>query len=122
MACGRNHAHLIVFAHACGYYSRAATISFVELHVRLLYSRVATNLGTASIRINTVHPSLVGKLIYTIYNEKYFSERQFSYNSLCHYMRAWIRVLDVPGCYEHVPQMERKFALQGSGLPFWSEL
>ena len=37
MACDRGHAHLIVFAHVCGYYSRAAT-----------------NRGAASIRINTV--------------------------------------------------------------------
>ena len=44
----------------------------------------------------------------TIYNGKYFSEQQFSY-SPCHYMRAWIRVLDAPGCYEQA-------ALQGSGL------
>ena len=28
---------LIVFAHACSYYSRAATISFTELQVRLLF-------------------------------------------------------------------------------------
>ena len=28
--------HLIVFAHACGYYSRVATISIAELHVWLL--------------------------------------------------------------------------------------
>ena len=35
--CDRDHAHLIVFAHACGYYSRAATISFAELHVQLLF-------------------------------------------------------------------------------------
>ena len=44
-----------------------------------------------------------------IYNEKYFSDRHFSYYSPCHYMRAWIRVLDAPGCYERA-------ALQGSGL------
>ena len=31
-------------------------------------------------------------------------------------MRAWIRVLDVPDCYEHAAQVERKSALQGSGL------
>ena len=37
MACERGHTHLIVFTHACGYYSRAATIR-----------------GAASIRINTV--------------------------------------------------------------------
>ena len=29
--------------------------------------------------------------------------------SPCHYMRAWIRVLEAPGCYERA-------ALQGSGL------
>ena len=37
MACARDHAHLIVFAHVCGYYSKAATIG-----------------GMASIRINMV--------------------------------------------------------------------
>ena len=37
MACERGHTHLIVFTHACGYYSRAATISLVELQVRLLF-------------------------------------------------------------------------------------
>ena len=36
MACNGGHALLIVFAHACGYYLRAATISFTELHVWLL--------------------------------------------------------------------------------------
>ena len=31
-------------------------------------------------------------------------------------MRAWIRVLDAPGCYEGAAQAERKSALQGSEL------
>ena len=31
-------------------------------------------------------------------------------------MRAWIRILDAPGCYERVARVERKSALQGSGL------
>ena len=31
-------------------------------------------------------------------------------------MRAWIRVLDAPGCYKRAAQAERKSALQGSGL------
>ena len=52
----------------------------------------------------------------TVYNKKYFSERQFSY-SPCHYMRAWIRVLDAHGCcYKRTAWAERKSALQGSGL------
>ena len=38
----------------------------------------------------------------------------FLYYSLCYYMRAWIRVLDVPG--ERAVRAERKSALQGSGL------
>ena len=37
MACERGHTHFIVFTHACGYYSRAATISLVDLQVRLLF-------------------------------------------------------------------------------------
>ena len=31
-------------------------------------------------------------------------------------MRAWIRVLDAPGCYERAAWAERKSTLQGSGL------
>ena len=31
-------------------------------------------------------------------------------------MRAWIRVLDAPGCYERAAWAESKSALQGSGL------
>ena len=31
-------------------------------------------------------------------------------------MRAWIRGLDAPGCYERAARAERKSALQGSGL------
>ena len=32
-----SHTHLILYAHACGYYSGAATIIFGELQVRLLF-------------------------------------------------------------------------------------
>ena len=49
MACGHGHAHLIVFAHACGY-----------------YSRVATNRGAVSIRINTV-VAMVSDQVNTVY-------------------------------------------------------
>ena len=31
-------------------------------------------------------------------------------------MRAWIRELDAPGCYECAARVERKSALQDSGL------
>ena len=31
-------------------------------------------------------------------------------------MRAWIHVLDMPGCYECAVRAERKSTLQGSGL------
>ena len=50
-----------------------------------------------------------------MYNQKYFSDDLFSYSPY-HYMRAWIRVLDEPSCYERVVRVERKSALQGSGL------
>ena len=36
--------------------------------------------------------------------------------SPCHYMRAWICILDAPGCYERTVRAERKSTLQGSGL------
>ena len=44
MACDRGHTHSIVFVHACGYYSRAAT-----------------NWGAASIRMNTVYVTVYEK-------------------------------------------------------------
>ena len=46
----------------------------------------------------------------------FFRATIFLYYSPCHYMRAWICVLDVPGCYERAARVERKSALQGSGL------
>ena len=54
-------------------------------------------------------------LLYYI-QRKIFFRRSFFLYSPCHYMRAWIRILDVPGCYERVARAERKSALQGSGL------
>ena len=38
-----------------------------------------------------------------------------------HYMRAWIRVLDAPSCYEHVARVEKKSALYYKAQD-WSEL
>ena len=38
-------------------------------------------------------------LLYYI-QRKIFFRRSFFLYSPCHYMRAWIRVLDAPGCYE----------------------
>ena len=35
--CDRDHTHVIDIMHVCGYCSRAATISFTELQVRLLF-------------------------------------------------------------------------------------
>ena len=29
-----------------------------------------------------------------------------NFRSLRHYMRAWIRILDAPSCYEHVAALE----------------
>ena len=52
---------------------------------------------------------------YTI-QRKLFFRRSFFLYSQCHYMRAWIRVLDKPGCYERVVWVERESTLQGSGL------
>ena len=53
MACDRDHAHLLVFAHACGYYSRAAT-----------------NRGATSIRINTVDLIIFFKATRTLSRKK----------------------------------------------------
>ena len=56
-------------------------------------------------------------IYYNIQRKIFFRATIFLYTSSpCHYMRAWIRVLDAPGCYEHSAQAERKSALQGSGL------
>ena len=53
--------------------------------------------------------------LYYIQQKIFFRAIIFLY-SPCHYMRAWIRVLDVPGCYKRAAWAERKSALQGSGL------
>ena len=45
-------------------------------------------------------------ILYTTKNINFFRQSFFLY-SPCYYMRAWIRVLDAPGCYERA-------ALQGS--------
>ena len=56
---------------------------------------------------------------YTIYTAKdiiFLRRSFFLYYSPCHYMRAWICILDILGCYECTVRAEGKFALQGSGL------
>ena len=55
-------------------------------------------------------------LLYYIQRKILFRATIFLYYSPCHYMWAWIHILDAPGCYERVVQAERKSALQGSGL------
>ena len=51
---------------------------------------------------------VLGNIIIYIQRKIFFRATIFLY-SPCHYMRAWIRVLEAPGCYERA-------ALQGSGL------
>ena len=46
-------------------------------------------------------------LSYTYIQRKLFFRRSFFLYSLCHYMRAWICVLDAPGCYEHAVWAEK---------------
>ena len=70
------------------------------------YSRAATTRGAAG---------LILQLIIYIQRKIFFRATIFLY-SPCHYMRAWIRVLEAPGCYERAARVERKSALQGSGL------
>ena len=57
-------------------------------------------------------------LLVILYTTKNIFRATIFLYSPCHYMRAWIRVLDAPSCYEHAawPELERKSALQGSGL------
>ena len=56
--------------------------------------------------------------IYTIYyiQRNIFFRRSFFLYSSCHYMRAWIHILDAPICYERAVRAERKSTLQDSGL------
>ena len=54
-------------------------------------------------------------LLYYVQQKIFFRATIFLY-SRCHYMRAWIRILDAPGCHERMARAERKSALQGSGL------
>ena len=56
-----------------------------------------------------IHTHTQANLLYYYIQRKIFFRRSFFLYSPCHYMRAWIRVLDAPGCYERA-------ALQGSGL------
>ena len=51
-----------------------------------------------------------------LYRTKIFFRATIFLYSPCHYMRAWICVLDAPSCNECAAQAERKSALQGSGL------
>ena len=46
-----------------------------------------------------------------LYTTRIFFRRLFFLYSPRHYIRAWIRVLDAPGCYERVARVERKSAL-----------
>ena len=50
-------------------------------------------------------------ILYTTKNIKFFRRSFFLIYSPCHYTRAWIRVLDAPGCYERAARAERKSAL-----------
>ena len=64
MVCERAHTHLIVFTHACGYYSRPATISLAELQVRLLfeggyYSGCGIYLNKYSMSIQTFNNAML---------------------------------------------------------------
>ena len=45
--------------------------------------------------------------------KNFFRATIFLY-SPCHYVRAWIRVLEAPGSYERAARAERKSELQGS--------
>ena len=50
---------------------------------------------------------------------KIFFRRSFFLYSPCHYMRAWICVLDEPGCYERAARAERSPHYKAQD---WSEL
>ena len=63
-------------------------------------------------RQQCMHSTIV--IIYI--QRKIFFRRSFFLYSPCHYMRAWIRVFDAPGCYERAARAERSQRLQGSGL------
>ena len=67
----------------------------------------------------TVKPCMNNDLKYALiilYTTKNIFQTIIFLDSPRHYMRAWIRVLDAPGCYERAARAERKSALQGSGL------
>ena len=55
-------------------------------------------------------------IIIIIIQQKIFFRLSFFLYSPCHYMRAWIRILDAPGCHERAARVERESALQDSGL------
>ena len=56
------------------------------------------------------------KFVILYYTMKSIFQTVIFLYSPCHYMRAWIHILDAPSCYERAARAERKSALQGSGL------
>ena len=62
-----------------------------------------------------IHERQEAVLLYYIQRKNIFQTIIFLY-SACHYIRAWIHVLDASSCYECAAQAERKSILQGLGL------
>ena len=59
---------------------------------------------------------------YTIYTAKIFFRRSFFLYSLCHYMRAWIHILDAPSCYERAAALCGQRESPHYKAQDWSEL
>ena len=75
----------------------------------MVYTIIPTT-NLVCVLFDPVIPSFNLFFILVIYiQQKIFFRRSFFLYSQCHYTRAWIRVMDAPGCYKQV-------ALQGSGL------
>ena len=85
--CDRDHTHLIEFVHGCGYYLRAATISFIEFQVWLLF-KASCYLGCGfcsnkysmhTINGNAVQGCLSENYIanMNIYHTKYLGQEMF---------------------------------------------
>ena len=82
----------------------------------ILLVAISNALGLPAVYIlATIQKSILHHVLVSLLSHQ-FNHVVAGHYSSCHYMRAWIHVLDAPICYEYAMRAERKSTLQGSGL------
>ena len=85
-ACNRGHIHWIEFTHVCGYYSRVAAVSFIELQVWLLFeggycsgcSFYLHEYGTSWLKYNMYHIYWLELQVWLLFCLKYMQKYMYS--------------------------------------------